>query len=143
MPSSVMRAISAGTDDATSVGRTEITRAMTTQSESKKRTIVEVEEKGEGAVSMTVYLRHFEAMGGIGMFLFITLLVVAGQACVNCSDYWLAFWTSRTLPGRFEDGVPRSDSFYLSGLALISAVAIFTMVPTAARHRLPAHRTSM
>ena len=65
-----------------------MTRAMTTMSESNKRRIVEEEERGEGAVSLSVYLTHFKAMGGIGVFLLITLLVCAGQACVNCSDYW-------------------------------------------------------
>jgi ATP-binding cassette subfamily C (CFTR/MRP) protein 2 len=84
----------------------------------------------EGSVSLAVYLTHIKAMGGLLTFLAITLLVSAAQAAIIMSDYWLAFWTEKRLPKHLfvGDEPHKSDSFYLSGLAIISAIAIVVML---------------
>jgi ATP-binding cassette, subfamily C (CFTR/MRP), member 1 len=100
---------------------------LTSASEAAKRITITEEEKGEGAVSASVYLAHFKAMGGIPMFALVTFGVAGAQAAVICSDYWLAFWSSNTVPeGLFNDS-EKGDNFYIAGLGVISA-ATFLML---------------
>jgi hypothetical protein len=101
---------------------------LTSASEAAKRITITEEEKGEGAVSARVYLAHFKAMGGLPMFGLVTLGVAGAQAAVICSDYWLAFWSSGTVPkGLFTDS-DRSDNFYIAGLGVISAAAFVMLL---------------
>ncbi len=81
--------VRAPSDGAASEAFTEFTGvdslALTTASEVAKRTIVQVEEKEEGAVSFSVYIAHLKAMGGLPMFLMVALGVGGAQAAVVIS----------------------------------------------------------
>jgi hypothetical protein len=54
------RSITSDDRDTGSVTQTEITRAVTTVSETKRRRIIDEEEREEGAVAAGVYLRHVQ-----------------------------------------------------------------------------------
>ena len=103
--------------------------AFTTASEAIRRNIITVEEKAEGAVSYKVYLAHFKAMGGWPMFLLVAFGVFGAQAAVTCSDYWLAYWSSGTVPrGLFDRNKTYGTNFYIAGLGVISAAAFLLLI---------------
>lgn len=97
-------------------------RASVTDDQKKHARLTEDETREVGSVDTAVYKRHLRAMGGCSTGLLMFLTIAVTQAAIVFSDYWLAYWTQRSVPfGMSSEDT--SDGFFMAGYVWIAVVA--------------------
>jgi ATP-binding cassette subfamily C (CFTR/MRP) protein 1 len=88
--------------------------------------LVKEEEKSEGDVNGSAYMRYVRA-GGVWLAFFVVVIQALGRTSEIMASFWLAFWAERSLESS-QDGNPMTDgetSFYVGIYALFGVIGIF------------------
>jgi ATP-binding cassette subfamily C (CFTR/MRP) protein 1 len=88
--------------------------------------LVKEEEKSEGDVNGSAYMRYVRA-GGVWLAFFVVIIQAIGRTSEIMASFWLAIWAERALESS-QDGNPMSNnetSFYIGIYALFGVIGIF------------------
>ncbi|TMW67018.1 hypothetical protein Poli38472_012134 [Pythium oligandrum] len=102
--------------------------------------LVDEEEREEGRVSKDVFMRYFNALGGVQVCVFLFLVQTLWQAFQIASDLWLSHWTGQKLGAYDEEATEYNMKIYaLLGagsafMVLIRAVTVSFVGLKASRH---------
>jgi len=90
--------------------------------------LVKEEEKSEGDIDGSAYMRYVRA-GGVWLAFMVVIIQAIGRTCEIMASFWLALWASRALESS-QDGSPLSNSetsFYIGIYALFGVIGIFAL----------------
>ena len=103
-----------------------------TSDQTSAGSLVEVEERGEGQVTWSVYRHYITAGGSLFFYIALPLSFCAAQAVQTSSDFWLALWSNSAPDGTAAKSTSSTDS---TGywLGVYGALAFGTLLATIVR----------
>jgi ABC-type multidrug transport system fused ATPase/permease subunit len=93
------------------------------QSDTKQaagETLVEEEDRVQGSIDLTSYIKLIHAMGGWPFVLGLSFTLIAGQFFLNIADFWLGAWAARVYD--------QPDSYYVMIHGLIALGAVVFLI---------------
>lgn len=85
-------------------------------------TLMQVEERFQGAVSWKVLWSYFKHGGGVFVFLLIIFFYWFNQVSYVSSDIWISLWVQHTFKALNEWRYPWGYLFVYSGIGLVTSV---------------------